>query len=355
MYPKVYFDEAGNTGSNITNQMQPYFVLSSVSYTDEELSQIQNDVDFEDELHFTDIKGRWDGRDAIRKLLNHPLFNQDHVTYQIVDKKFAIYAYMVDMLIEPFMHYRLNEDLYKNRGNILVANCFYTLAENEIEKNSITGEYLCDLKACFEIMMRVQTEDSIADFYETLNILVSVAKKDLKDILIMIQPSEDLLNLILTKDKKYCLDITLSSFLVLIDHWHRKFGTKIDAVPDNSKVLFEKRELIEQLMNIDGYQSVGYDTRKMTYPLQINSLTFVDSKKSYGAQIADIVASTVAFSQTGTKGLEEFQAEIKNSKLLKFHCYPLMPSSAETLSQSVDMSNDSNPLDFIVEKINSIS
>ena len=39
MIPKVYFDEAGNTGSNITNQVQPYFVLSSVCYTDDELQQ----------------------------------------------------------------------------------------------------------------------------------------------------------------------------------------------------------------------------------------------------------------------------------------------------------------------------
>lgn len=31
MIPKVYFDEAGNTGSNITNGEQPYFVLSAVS------------------------------------------------------------------------------------------------------------------------------------------------------------------------------------------------------------------------------------------------------------------------------------------------------------------------------------
>lgn len=34
MIPKVYFDEASNTGSNITNKEQPYFVLSAVSYTE---------------------------------------------------------------------------------------------------------------------------------------------------------------------------------------------------------------------------------------------------------------------------------------------------------------------------------
>ena len=95
MTPKVYFDEAGNTGSNITNNKQPYFVLSSVNFTDEELVQLQEDVAFNDELHFVKIKSRWDGRAAIKRLLEHPLFDEHHVTFQIVDKAFATYAFMV--------------------------------------------------------------------------------------------------------------------------------------------------------------------------------------------------------------------------------------------------------------------
>lgn len=53
----------------------------------------------------------------------------------------------------------------------------------------------------------------------------------------------------------------------------------------------------------------------------------------------------------GAKGLEEFQQELKDSKLLTFQCYPLMPSSAEYLISKVDTSNDSDPLDFIIEKL----
>ncbi len=52
MIPKVFFDEAGNAGSNITNREQPYFVLSAVSFTDAELQHIQDDVVYAGELHF---------------------------------------------------------------------------------------------------------------------------------------------------------------------------------------------------------------------------------------------------------------------------------------------------------------
>lgn len=247
MNPKVYFDESGNTGSNITNTEQPYFVLSAVSYTDEELQQIQKYVAYADELHFKKLKKSGEGRNVIRRLLNHSLIDEQHVTYHIVDKTFAIYAFMVDMLIEPF---------------------------------------------------------------------------------------------------------TLSSLLVLTDHWHKRYNSKIDVVTDNSKQLYAKRDLINQLRSIEGYQTVGYDTRKATFPPQINSMTFVDSATCYGVQIADFVASAVTFALTGVKGLEEFQKELNDSKLLKFQCYPLMPSSAKELSSEVDTSNDSDPLDFIVEKLN---
>lgn len=93
----------------------------------------------------------------IRWLLNHSLIDEQYVTYQIVYKSFAIYAFMVDMLIEPFMKYHLNENLYKGRSNVILANCLYTLAENASESDSTIGAYVNDLKSRFEKMMRTQT------------------------------------------------------------------------------------------------------------------------------------------------------------------------------------------------------
>lgn len=351
MIPTVYFDEAGNTGSNITNSDQPYFVLSSVSFTDGELEQLQKDIAIDRELHFKKIKKMKQGQEAVRRLLNHPLFDEKHVTFQIVDKTFAIYAFMVDVLIEPFFKYHLNENLYKERSNVKVANCLYLFAEIVSERDATIKAYVQNLKKSFETMMREQTQDCVESFYETVNILCSLTSGGFQDILSWMLPSQDMLEMVLTEDKKYCLDITLSSLLVLTDHWHKKFNVKIDVITDNSKQLYDNRILINKLRAIDGYQSVGYDTRKATFPPQINSVSFVDSKTNFGVQIADLVASMVAFANTGTKGLEEFQEEIKNSKLSQIPCYPLMPASTEYLLQDVDTSNDSDPLDFIVEKL----
>lgn len=52
---KIYFDEAGYTGADLTNVPQPYFALASVRFTEEELATIRNDLGldaYETEMHF---------------------------------------------------------------------------------------------------------------------------------------------------------------------------------------------------------------------------------------------------------------------------------------------------------------
>lgn len=56
----LYFDEAGYTGAELTNEKQPYFTLSSVSLEDEEIAQIKSDLDYDawgKEFHFKYVQG----------------------------------------------------------------------------------------------------------------------------------------------------------------------------------------------------------------------------------------------------------------------------------------------------------
>ena len=45
--PNIYIDEPGNTGSDILNINQPYFVLSAIHFTNEELACIQKDISYD--------------------------------------------------------------------------------------------------------------------------------------------------------------------------------------------------------------------------------------------------------------------------------------------------------------------
>ena len=61
----LYFDEAGYTGPDLTNQDHPYFTLASIRLTDDEVEKMKKDINYEGwgkEFHFssmyTNPKGR---------------------------------------------------------------------------------------------------------------------------------------------------------------------------------------------------------------------------------------------------------------------------------------------------------
>lgn len=108
----IYFDEAGYTGSDLTNEDQPFFVVGSACFTDDELNRIKSDLGISDdtELHFKKLYGSRAGRVQIMSILSHPLMDNTHVKFGIADKRYCIYAQIVDTIIETFA-YTLGENL----------------------------------------------------------------------------------------------------------------------------------------------------------------------------------------------------------------------------------------------------
>lgn len=348
IYPTIYIDEAGNTGSNILNCSQPYFILSAVHFTDIELLQLQKDIMYDRELHFVEMKKSIKGRNTIKLILQHPLINEEHISFEFIDKQFCIYAQIVDMTIEPVFHYIYGDDLYKKRGNIILANCLYVFCKNHPNQDIIK-----DFLYSFEGMMRKQTEESIENFYLNVEILASVSNKSLTDILQHISLSRNILEHVLIEDNKYCLDTTVTSLLCMVDHWFKKFGTKMNVVTDDSKQIKAGLNMIEQLSKITSKQQlVGYDTRKHIFPLPINSISMVDSNSNFGVQLADLIASSFSFVWSdATSKYIIFQNELKLLPFFNLKGYPIQPATTEYLSQEVDYSNDSSPIDYIIQNL----
>lgn len=347
-YSNIYIDEAGNTGSDVLNADQPYFVLAAVHFSDEELLQIQRDIAYGKELHFVKMKKNSEGRIAIKRLLQHPWMNEEHITLELVDKQFCIYAQIVDMTVEPVFHYIFHEDLYTQRNNILLANCLYTFCRHHQDKPKVNA-----FLESFVKMMREQTDNAVVDFYKNVEQLSSVSDKPLKDILLWISLSQRILDCVLVEDKTFCLDTTLSSLLRLVEHWREKLNRELDIIMDNSKQIEAGKLLIDELSQMDNPpQLVGYDTRKHLFPLPIHSVQMADSASSFGVQLADAVASAFAFvwNDTSTK-YKLFRNELNAMPFFKIKGYPLMPASEEELFKEVDSSEDSDSLEFIAQHI----
>lgn len=94
MNNKYYFDEAGFTGSDLSNANQPYFCLGSARFTDDEILQIKNDLSLHDdtELHFKKLYKSSRGQKRILALLEHPLMDKKHFKIGIALKRYCVYA-----------------------------------------------------------------------------------------------------------------------------------------------------------------------------------------------------------------------------------------------------------------------
>ena len=203
--------------------------------------------------------------------------------------------------------------------------------------------------------MREQSNESIDAFYENVDILSELSDKYLCDILFHIRMSKDIIEHVLTEDRKYCLDLTTTSLVNLAWYWSNKLNSDIDIITDTSKPLKESLPIIKQLSSKDIPSTlVGYDTRKHQYPLRIHSISMKDSASDLGIQLADIVASSISFMYNDSHSkFEQFKKELRAIPFSKLEGFPIQPASSEFLSQKVDNSNDSSPLDFIIKNLNS--
>lgn len=144
----LYFDESGYTGPDLTNVSQPYFALASVKMTNDEIACLKKDIGYYEwgkELHFKSMYTNPQGRAILDKIFNHPLMDANHVLPSFADKRYCIYANIVNILVET-MYYNKGINLYEGAKNLILANGLYYFAIRhpnkdlvaEFEKNFVT-------------------------------------------------------------------------------------------------------------------------------------------------------------------------------------------------------------------------
>lgn len=318
----IYFDESGNTGQDLLNKDQPFFVLASNNYSSEELLTLSSLFEENEELHFQKLKNSESGRRGILKFINHPLICEKNINIVVADKMAVAAGQIVDRLIEP-IYLDNGLDIYEEKQNMLLNSFLHVFGNNFWDKQLYEGFLLSFVK-----MFRVRDSDSIEEFYKNTEKLFQSPKTKQKDILIPVLKSKEQIIEILESLDKYSLDITLSSFLVLCNLWYDKLGHKLTVLHDNSKQIEFYEYLIDKLTNSGVLTKVvNIGTQSVTLPYQVKSLSLVDSKKYLGIQISDLIASAISFSFNNKKVKQEpFVEEIKKSKLVNLTNYFLLKS-----------------------------
>lgn len=345
----IYIDEAGYTGQDLLNKEQVVFILSSNNFSVTELSELSAMFENNTELHFKKLKESEGGRQSIIKFLNHSLITEKNIVVSTIHKEFATVAQIVDQIIEP-VYYDNDIDIYQYGQNVSITNFIIHFGTFFWDK----GLYNAVLYSFIE-MMRVKSKESISNFYSAAKKLYNSNKTKERKLLAPILASEAQIDFILENVNKFTIDVTLSAFYILCDLWYKKTGKKLNIYHDDSKQIEHQKQFIEftKSLNIP-QQEIGYGSRKMTFPTQIEKIELVNSKHYLGVQISDLIASSLGFMYSNKNEKQNrFVTEIQNSRLVQLTNYHTVWPSGEITPEDLRMEkgNGQNVLDFLADQM----
>ncbi len=348
----IYFDEAGNSGQNLLDSEQLIYVLVSHNFSIEEAESILSPLKTDsDEIHFSRIKKYPKYHKPIEEILNNPLINYNRIKIAYYNKKFALCAHLVDQLVETTF-YNNGLEYYEGGLNIAFAQSLYL--QSEIFESKL--EYH-ELLVRFQKMIRTKDLNSINHFYEKAQeIFDNINEDGEKNFFFPILKSKDYIQEILESINKFSIDLALPSLTILSDVWSKNEDVKINIIHDDSKQVEFWKEFIVFLSKdiTDEKIDVGFDDRKMTFPLQINSIEMVDSKHNIQIQLSDLIGSSFAYYAKNillSKNESDKLAQIiSNTKLANIEVHPLQPDLSFFEKEFKRNEDDINPLDFLALK-----
>ncbi|WP_323149181.1 DUF3800 domain-containing protein [Pseudomonas oryzihabitans] len=302
--PTIYLDESGNTGHNLTDLNQPIFTLAGAKFSKQQSERLLSLLECKSpsEAHFKNLRRRKSGQDGIIRLIKHSLVSPDMVKVELIHKNYMITTKIVDILIETFMHSR-GQDLYVNGQNIALSNMLHYCMPTFCGHESVN-----EMQASFVSMVKLQTEESIDLFYAKTEDLKAKSiddnfKFEIDKILVTKTDIAEILDSI----DKSSLDPSIPSFFSQCVHWGEDHPKGFYVIHDDSKSIEQQADLFSLFMDLtQSTIELGYDRRKFKLPLKALSLEFSNSQNHPQLQVADIIASAVAY---WAKGIEKGEKE----------------------------------------------
>ena len=286
----IYFDESGNTGSDLLNEDQPVFVLSSIVFDDSESSRICDKYLSTEaqELHFTSLKKYKKHHEGIIGLIRDKTFTAENTKIFFIHKRYMIVAKYLDLLVEPML-YRDGIDYLDGGMNIAHANLHFMVLPALCGKELAKAFY-----RSFVQMFRTRTADSVTRFYRSIERLIENCKdKDFVTELEILMLSQSDIMESLKEWPRNILDPIIPSFVSLCMCWNDELKEGYRILHDESKPLRRDKESLRILMNQEDTRiRIGYGMKTAELPLRASVFDFGDSSTVKQIQIADIFAGS---------------------------------------------------------------
>ncbi len=321
MKPLVAFDEAGNSGGNLLDVEQPVFVLASVSLTDEQAFSVLDAQD--QEQKFSKLKRSSKGQEAILRILDSPILTEDRYVISGFHKRFMTITKMVDLLVEPLAH-RDGVNLYERGANLALANMLYHCLPVFLGRRVF--DMLIDR---FVGMVRTPSHRTIQKFYQ----LLETAYRRHGDEDFAAGIAVLLASRVIAEDHADAwdgseLDPAIPAFVEHASVWTGRFGAPFRIVHDESKPIVNEQLVLEAMMSeTDEHIEIGYDRRKMNFPIAAKEIELLDSAAYRQIQVADIVASGTAYCLRASisRSADAFSEALLKTRVLSGSFLPVWP------------------------------
>lgn len=323
---ELYFDESGNTGSDLLNPDQPVFALASTKLSREACEELIGTLRTKNQVEakYSKLKGTRPGQKALLAFANSPLLTEESCIFMQADKLYYLLTHLVDKIIEPVMH-DTGVDLYAGDAHVGLTNLFFYTGEYAFPN----GHWLRLQKALLRALRQLSPE-SFENFRQTV-----------RDLLPDIHDSFDMFRTMLAMgaekvDKSlgvfrgtYSFDPAVDVFIAVVNLWMRRYPGELRVVHDRSKPLRHSEKLLRAMMTKAPSREIGYGARKTELPLRVSELSFADSQSFPQLQVADVLAGMCIdclLGWSGKRPANEFHEAMKDSPIAKWSVEGMLPS-----------------------------
>jgi hypothetical protein len=250
---------------------------------------------------------------------------------------------LVDLIIEPFV-YSMGVNIYKKGGNIKASNEIYYYLLEEIGRTDFES-----ILTAFVEMIREPSKSTRSNFFN----LVRQANREAQSQLI-----ESYTGLILGAEKlvkdehqKHWdgsdLDPAVPAFVQQSATWTELLECEFEIIHDKSKPIRNEQLLLEAMMSTTEEQvQIGYDRRKMSFPVKATAIQMADSAKFAQIQLADVIAGAIASCSKNAlfESMTSFHEELLATKAFQndfFSVWPEPKFSPEELGTTETGGEDS--------------
>lgn len=289
MTATIFLDEAGYTGSHLSNAEQSVFVLASHQIPESNARALLREhfpKSQAQELKHSNVRKYSSGRRGMVALVRAIKAENMPMAIYPVHKQFSLFQRFFDYMVEPVLHAQ-GIDAYENAFNITATNLGYVGLES-IVGSQLIGRFL----GLFETAVRRGSQPHLQAAWWLLKRARnrhSGSARSMIDLLLVSRLAGDQALEGLPPNP---LDPGLSTMVALMAHWRRLSAGPFEVVHDQSTSMAKNQPIWDWLSSPEQQEAtLGFsDYRDLILPLNVERTRFERSHDHAGLQLADLLA-----------------------------------------------------------------